>query len=97
MNEIINKFLLRENKFTLEIHLRIPEYVYSAYGRFTINKERKKNLKRNKKILLVEIWKTYLEEQMLITHYLIKHLILPRIQKMVDITENYTIVDNTML
>ena len=35
-------------------------------------------------IWLVEILKIYTEEQLLITHYMIKHLISPKIQKMID-------------
>ena len=40
MNEIVNKFLLPGEKFMSEMHLRPPQLVYSACGRFTKNKER---------------------------------------------------------
>ena len=40
MNEIVNKFLLADDKFMPEIHLRQPQFVYSACGAFTKNKER---------------------------------------------------------
>ena len=40
MNEIVNKFLLAGDKFMPEIHLRQPEFTYSACGPFTKNKER---------------------------------------------------------
>ena len=40
MNEIVNKFLLAGDKFMLEMHLRQPQFVYSACGPFTKNKER---------------------------------------------------------
>ena len=40
MNEIVNKFLLAGDKFMPEIHLRQPQFVYSACGTFTKNKER---------------------------------------------------------
>ena len=40
MNEIVNKFLLTENKFMPEIHLKQPGFIYSAFGQFTKNKER---------------------------------------------------------
>ena len=40
MNEIMNKFLLHGNKFTPEVHLRQPEFTYSACWSFTKNKER---------------------------------------------------------
>ena len=40
MNNIINKFLLAGDKFMPEIHLRQPQFTYSASGPFTnINKE----------------------------------------------------------
>ena len=40
MNEIVNKFLLAGDKSMPEIHLRQPEFKYSACGPFTKNKER---------------------------------------------------------
>ena len=40
MNNIINKFLLAGDKFMPEIHLRQPQFVYSACGPFTRHKER---------------------------------------------------------
>ena len=40
MNEIVNKFLLAGDTFMPEIHLRQPQFVYSACGSFTRNKER---------------------------------------------------------
>ena len=40
MNEIVNKFLLVGDKFMPEMHLRLPEFTYSACGPFTKNKER---------------------------------------------------------
>ena len=40
MNEILNKFLLAGDKFMPEIHLRQPQFVYSACGPFTKNKAR---------------------------------------------------------
>ena len=39
MNEIVNKFLLACDKFMPEMHLRQPQFVYSACGPFTKNKE----------------------------------------------------------
>ena len=39
-NEIVNKFLLAGDKFMPEMHLRQPQFVYSACGPFTKNKER---------------------------------------------------------
>ena len=40
MNEIVNKFLLVGDKFMLEMHLKQLEFIYSACGSFTKNKER---------------------------------------------------------
>ena len=39
MNEIVNKFLLAEDKFMPEMHLKQPGFTYNAYGPFTKNKE----------------------------------------------------------
>ena len=46
MNNIINKFLLAGDKFMPEMHLRQPQFVYSACGPFTRHKERIKKFKR---------------------------------------------------
>ena len=40
MNNIINKFLLAGDKFMPEMHLRQPQFVYSACGPFNRHKER---------------------------------------------------------
>ena len=40
MNNIINKFLLAGDKFMPEMHLRQPQFTYSACGPFTKHKER---------------------------------------------------------
>ena len=40
MNNIINKFLLAGDTFMPEIHLRQPQFTYSACGPFTKNKQR---------------------------------------------------------
>ena len=40
MNNVINKFLLPGDKFMPEMHLRQPQFVYSACGPFTRHKER---------------------------------------------------------
>ena len=45
MNEIVNKFLLAGDKFMPEMHLRQAQFVYSACGPFTKNKERIKKFK----------------------------------------------------
>ena len=46
MNQIINKFLLAGGKFMPEMHLRQPQFIYSACGPFTKNKEKSKSLKK---------------------------------------------------
>ena len=40
MNEIVNKSLLAGDKFMPEMHLKQPEFTYSASGPFTKNKQR---------------------------------------------------------
>ena len=44
MNEILNTFLLMEDKFMLEMHLKQPGFTYNACGPFTKNKERMEKL-----------------------------------------------------
>ena len=46
MNNIINKFLLAGEKFMPEMHLRQPQFIYSACGPFTRHKERIKKIKQ---------------------------------------------------
>ena len=45
MKEIVNKFLLAGDNFMPEMHLRQPEFTYSACSPFTKNKERIKKFK----------------------------------------------------
>ena len=45
MNEIVNKFLLAEDKFMPEMHFKQPGVSYSTCGPFTKNKERIKKFK----------------------------------------------------
>ena len=45
MNEIANKVLLAGDRFMSEMHLRQPQFVYSACGPFTKNKERIRKFK----------------------------------------------------
>ena len=40
MNEIVNKFLLVGDKLMPQIHLRQPEFTYSACGPFTKTRKR---------------------------------------------------------
>ena len=46
MNNVINKYLLVWDKFMPEMHLRQPQFVYSACGPFTRHKERIKKFKQ---------------------------------------------------
>ena len=45
MDEIVYKFLLADDKFMPEMHLKQPGFTYSAWGTFTKNKERIQKLK----------------------------------------------------
>ena len=40
MNNIINKLLLRADRFISELHLRQPQFTYNACGPFTTHKQR---------------------------------------------------------
>ena len=40
MDKIVNKYLLVEDNFMPEMHLRQPEFTYSAYRPFTKSKEK---------------------------------------------------------
>ena len=46
MNNVINKFLLAGDKFMPKMHLRQPQFVYSACGPFTRHRERIKKFKQ---------------------------------------------------
>ena len=46
MNNVINKFLLAGDKCMPEMHLRQPQFVYSACGPFTRHKGRIKKFKQ---------------------------------------------------
>ena len=99
---MVNKFLLAGVKFMPEIHLRQPEYIYSACRPFTKNKEKIQKFREtgdSRYIYQSELDKAcfqhdmadgyfiYLEEQFLIKYCMIKHLILVKIQHMMDIKE----------
>ena len=47
MNNIINKFLLAEDKFMPELHLRQPQFTYSACRPFTKHKQKIQKFKEN--------------------------------------------------
>ena len=46
MNDIINKFLLVGDKFMPEMHLRQPEFTYSAYDHLQKLKKEYKSLNK---------------------------------------------------
>ena len=50
MNKRINKFLLASDKFMPEMHLKQPEFTYSACGPFTKNKQRIEKFKETRDI-----------------------------------------------
>ena len=47
MNNIVNKFLLAGDKFMPELHLKQPQFTYSACGPLTRNKERIERFKES--------------------------------------------------
>ena len=100
MNDIINKFLLAGDKFMPEMHLRKPQFTCSAYGPFK-NKQRIKKFKKTgdtKYIRRNELDKACSQHDMVYEDfkdlnrrtaadkdYIIKHLILLKIQNMMGI------------
>ena len=70
MNEIVNKFLLAGDKLMPEMFLRQPEFTYSTCFQHDMVYGDFKDLKR-----------IYLQ----IKYYMIKHLILLKIQNMMDV------------
>ena len=50
MNDIVNTFLLAEDKFMPKMHLKQPGFTQSACGSFTKNKERVQNFKETENI-----------------------------------------------
>lgn len=48
MKEIVNKFLLKREKFIPEVHSRQPEFPYNAWRLFTKNKERIQKFEEHK-------------------------------------------------
>ena len=102
MKEIINKFLSAGDKFMPGIHLRNAGFTHSVCGPFTKSKKRiqkfketggSEKTKRELKLSFNMTWfietlRICLEEQLLINYYVIKHLILPKKQNMMDINEH---------
>ena len=55
MNEIVNTFLLTEDKIMPGMYLKQPRFTYSAYGPFMKNKERIQKSMQTGNTLLFEI------------------------------------------
>ena len=55
MNNIINKFLLAGEKFMPEMHLRQPQFIYSACGPFTRHRELKNLNKQVIQVIFIEM------------------------------------------
>ena len=103
MNEIVNKFLLAGNNFLPEMHLRQPGFTYNACGLFTKNKERIQKFKEtgdSRYIYQNELDKAFFQHDMAYEDFkdlarkkvsrkycVIMHLILLKIQNMMDIKE----------
>ena len=96
VNKIVNKFLLVGAKFMPEMHLRQPGFTDSACGPFTKNKERMQKLKEtgdSQYIYQNNLDKACFQNDMahgdfkhLIRRiYCANHLILLKIQNMMDI------------
>ena len=103
MNEIVDKFLLAGNNFLPEMHLRQPGFTYNACGLFTKNKERIQKFKEtgdSRYIYQNELDKAFFQYDMAYEDFkdlarktvsrkycVIMHLILLKIQNMMDIKE----------
>ena len=69
INDIINKLLLARDKFMSEMHLRQPQFTYSACGPSSKNKERIQKTKKTggtKYIYRNELDKVYFQHDMVI-------------------------------
>ena len=105
MNNVINKFLLVGDKFMPEIHLRQPQFTYSACGPFTKHEQRIQKFKET--VDKSYVYKNELDKACFVHDAAysdskdltkrtaadkilkIKHLILLRIQNMMGIKEDY--------
>ena len=52
MDKIVSKFLLAGDKFIPDVHLKMPGFTSSACGPFAKNKERIKNVKKNRRFTI---------------------------------------------
>ena len=64
MNEMVNKLLLAVDKFMPKIHLKQPEFTYSACEPFTKNKEWIQKFKETRDIYRNELDKTCFQHDM---------------------------------
>ena len=96
MNKMINKLLLAGDMLIYEMRLRQPIFRNSACAQFTENKKRIQKVKQTGDLIYIyqnELYKAcfqhdmaygdlkiYLEEQVLVKYYMIKYLILLKIQ-----------------
>ena len=104
MSNIINKYLLAGDKFLPKMHLRQPQFTYSACGPFSKSKERIQKSKEagdTKCIYRNELDKACFQHDMAYGDFKdfakrtaagkvlrVKHLILIKIQNMMDIKED---------
>ena len=88
-----------------EMHLRQPGFTYSACGPFNKNRERIEKFKETLGLRYIyqnelnkvafnmkwhmEVLKIYLEEQLLVKYYVVKHLILLTIRNMMNISMEF--------
>ena len=105
MNKTINKFLLAGGNIMPERHLKQPRFVYSACGPFIKIREKIQKFKETGdsryiyKKKLDEAYfqhdmgygnfKDLLKERLVTKYYLKKHLILLKLQNMMEIKENF--------
>ena len=99
MNEVVNKISLAGDQFMPEMYLRQPGFTHSTCGPFTKNKEKLQKFKELLNLkqtidkacfqhdIACEDFKDLPEKRLLIKYYIIKHLILLKIQNMMDIKE----------
>ena len=84
MNNIVNNFLLVEDRFKPGIHLSLLVFTYGASGPFTKNRERIHN-KCFQHDMTHGDFKSFPIRAALINYYVMKHLMLLRIQNKMDI------------
>ena len=94
MNKVVDKFLLGREKFNPEMHLRQPAafakpgFAYTACEPFTKKKERIEKFNPNKAGLFEGSFFWWVGSILWMKYYAIKHLILLRLQIMIDINQD---------